>query len=191
MLECRFFIPKAYESGSILPLYVGIHGGGFFAGDPQLDDKICHYLCNRFHYVVASLQYRLAPSHRFPVPVDDCTELVLAVLSDSDLPIDRESVAMGGQSAGGSLALAVFQNIRLRAKIRALVAFYPATDFSHKLAGDYRDKPASFDGLGAESDGLRHVVPLADWVYVGVQHSAFFLYYFYIFRQLNLLYLIL
>jgi len=100
------------------------------------------------------------------VPADDCTEIVLAVLSDSDLPIDHKSVAIGGQSAGGSLALASSQDIRLRSKIKALVAFYPATDFSHQFSGDFRDKPAGSDGKGAESDGLRRIVPLAEWAYV-------------------------
>ena len=164
-LECRFFIPKTFQSGSLLPLYVDIHGGGFFAGDAQIDDKICHYLCNKFNYLVVSIQYRLAPAHPFPVPVDDCTELVLAILSDPDLPFDRKRVAMGGQSAGGSLALAVSQDGRLRSNIKALVTFYPATDFSHKFMGDYRDKPAGPNGKGAESDGLRSVVPLAEWAY--------------------------
>ena len=55
MLSCRFFIPNTYESGSQLPLYIDIHGGGFFAGTPLLDDKICHYLCNKFSYVVVSV----------------------------------------------------------------------------------------------------------------------------------------
>ena len=165
-LACRFFIPKTYQAGSSLPLYVNIHGGGFFAGDARFDDKICHYFCNRFNHIVVSLQYRLAPSYPFPVPVDDCTELLLAVLSDSDLPIDRNRVAVAGGSAGGSLALAASQNPRLRSQIKAIVAFYPATDFSRQFAGDYRDKPAGPDGKGARRDGLRSIDLIAEWAYV-------------------------
>ncbi|KAJ9654519.1 hypothetical protein H2198_006462 [Neophaeococcomyces mojaviensis] len=166
MLECRVFIPKSYKTNQKLPLYIDIHGGGFTIGDPQFDDKVCHYLCNKFGYVVVSLQYRLAPSNPFPIPVDDCTELALAVLSDPDLPVDHSKVAMGGCSAGGGLTLSVSQDPRLKSKIMALVPFYPVTDFSYKFTGDFRDKPAAADGKGAATDGLRNSMHLFDWAYI-------------------------
>ena len=167
-LPCRVFIPTSHVPGSSHPLYINIHGGGFFAGDAPYDDKICHYLCERFNYVVVSLQYRLAPRFPFPVPVDDCTELVAAVLADEDLPIDvdQRRVVVGGQSAGGTLALALAQDPRLRSRISALVVFYAATDFSRVYAGEYRDRPSGPDGKGGQRDGLRGVVPLAEWAYV-------------------------
>lgn len=165
-LPCRVFIPQTYVSGTTLPLYIDIHGGGFFGCDAQLDDKLCHYLCNKFNYVVVSLEYRLAPAYPFPIPVDDCTELALAVLKDSDLPVNHTKVVMGGQSAGGNLILAVAQDPRLQSKFKALIPFYPSTDFSQKFAGDYRDKPAGADGKGGQPDLLRAIRPLAQWSYV-------------------------
>lgn len=170
-LECRVFIPKAFTSGASLPLYIDIHGGGFIAGDAQLDDKICHYLCNQFNLVVVSISYRLAPSHPFPAPLDDCTELVLEILADSTLPVAPGKVAVGGQSAGGTLAVALSQDNRLQSKINGVFVGYGATDFSHKFTGDYRDKPADANGKGAEPDGLRRVIPLAEWAYIPYGHD--------------------
>lgn len=171
MLESRVFIPRAYTAGTRLPLYIDIHGGGFFGCDSQLDDKLCHYICNQFNYVVVSIEYRLAPLYPFPIPVDDCTELVLAVLEDSNLPVDLNKVAMGGQSAGGNLTLAVAQDPRLQSKFKALVPIYPSTDFSRRFVGDFRDKPADANGKGAQTDVLRAIRPLAQWAYVPYGHD--------------------
>lgn len=165
MLECRVHVPKTYQSGQSLPLYIDIHGGAFIIGSPTLDDKYCSTICNRFNYIVVSLQYRLAPSYPFPIPSDDCTELALAVLNDPDLPIDRKKVMIGGQSAGGNLALSVAQDDRIRSKLKAVVAWYPSTDISHVYSGDYRDIPADANGKGAQKDSLRPIVPLATWSY--------------------------
>lgn len=165
MLECRVFIPKTYQSGTKLPLYIDMHGGGFMGASPTLDDMYCHTICNRFNYVVVSIEYRLAPSFPFPIPVDDCTELALVVLEDPDLPIDHAKVAMGGQSAGANLALTASQDPRLGPRIKAIVAFYPPTDFSHVYSGDFRDKPADASGKGAAPDMLRPIAPMCEWAY--------------------------
>lgn len=165
-LQCRIHIPKSFSSGSKLPLYIEIHGGGFTICDAQLDDKICHYISNTLNCVVVSLSYRLAPTHPFPVPVDDCTELALAAINDSDLPIDRTKIAIAGSSAGGNLALSVAQDPQLKAQVKAVVAFYPVCDFSSTFAGDFRDKPAGSDGKGAAKDGLRNLSHIFNWAYI-------------------------
>lgn len=164
-LECRVFVPNSYEPGSSLPLYIDIHGGAFFALTPTVDDKYCHTICNRFNYVVVSIEYRLAPSYPFPIPVDDCIELALAVIGDSELPFDQNKIVIGGQSAGGNLALAASQDPRLLPRLQAIVAFYPPVDFSHVFPGPFRDKPADANGKGAESDVIRPLVPLVEWAY--------------------------
>ena len=86
-LECRVFIPETYKSGSgkRLPLYINIHGGGFFAGQARGDDKFCHYISRKYNMVVVSIEYRLAPRYPFPIPVDDCVELSLAILADPNI----------------------------------------------------------------------------------------------------------
>lgn len=166
MLECRVFIPKTFQAGTALPLYIDIHGGAFLIGSPSLDDKYCHYLCNQFNFIVVSIEYRLGPTYPFPIQGEDCVELILAILADKDLPTVPGAVALGGMSAGGNLTLSAAQDPRLQSKIKALVPIYPAVDFSHRFTGDYRDIPADASGKGGAKDGLRGIVPLAEFAYL-------------------------
>lgn len=125
------------------------------------DDTFCHYFCNTFQYCVVSLNYRKAPLHPFPAAIEDLTELVAAVLSDSDLPVDRlKPVAMGGFSAGGNLSLAVSQTETLRGKIKGVVPIYPAVDFSSIIPGDYKPSKTG------KPDVLKNMAALFNWGYI-------------------------
>jgi acetyl esterase/lipase len=84
-----------------------IHGGGYVIGRAQFDDKLCRRFSRELGATVASVDYRLAPEHPYPAPLDDCyTALDLL----ADLPgLDRSRLAVGGASAGGGLAAALAQ----------------------------------------------------------------------------------
>lgn len=112
------------------PVLVYFHGGGWVLGDIEALDPACRALCNATPIVVVSVDYRLAPEHPFPVPLDECvaaTEWVAA--NAASIGADPTRLAVGGDSAGGNLAAAVC----LRARdggptIRHQVLIYPVTD---------------------------------------------------------------
>lgn len=116
-----------------LPIVVFFHGGGFVIGDIESHDPVCQQLATSVPAVVVSVDYRLAPEHPFPAPVDDCwaaTEWVAA--HAAELGGDAHRLAVAGDSAGGNLAAVVA--IRARDAGGPAVAFqllvYPATDLT-------------------------------------------------------------
>jgi acetyl esterase/lipase len=135
-LDNHVWIPKTYKAGTspLLPLLIDIHGGGFCIGHPFMDDKDCAIYCHKHGICVVSINYRKAPDHGFPAPVEDTAALIQAVLDDPELPVDKSKVALMGYSAGGNLSLTAPQLHGLHDKIKATVAFYPVTDFVRTLA---------------------------------------------------------
>lgn len=110
--------------------------------------------------MVASVNYRKAPTHPFPTYVHDCAEITRAVLADLDLPVDYSNVSIGGFSAGGNPALAIAQLPEIRDKVRSLVPIYPVVDFTGKYKGPVRDGP---DG---KPDVLKDMAPVFNWAYI-------------------------
>lgn len=90
------------------PALYWIHGGGFVLGDVEGDLEAPAHIAAALDAVVVSVEYRLAPEHPFPAPVEDCYAGLTWLASSADeLGIDRARVAIGGVSAGGGLAAAV------------------------------------------------------------------------------------
>jgi len=115
----------------LLPALVYFHGGGWTVGDLDTHDSVCRQLADGAACAVASVNYRLAPEHRFPAAVDDCIAATRWVRSHAhSLLLDAERIAVGGDSAGGNLAAVVA--ITLREAKELYLAFqlliYPATD---------------------------------------------------------------
>lgn len=98
--------------------------------DPLIDDRHNSYYCHTHKIVVISLDYYKSPTHRFPVAVNALTDLVLSILSDDSLPIDRSKVVIGGASAGATLALAISQDERLQGRIHGAICLCPVLDFT-------------------------------------------------------------
>lgn len=92
-------------SGERLPVLLYLHGGGFTIGDLETHDSLCRQLSARSGAAVVALDYRLAPEHRFPAAVDD-SWAALAALHEraAALGLDGSRLAVGGDSAGGTLA---------------------------------------------------------------------------------------
>ncbi len=89
-----------------LPLLLYLHGGGFVIGGLETHDSLCRQLALRSGGAVVSLDYRLAPEHRFPAAVDDAFAALrwLAGEGAASLGLDGTRLAVGGDSAGGTLA---------------------------------------------------------------------------------------
>lgn len=92
-------------SDAVLPVLLYLHGGGFTIGDLETHDSLCRQLSARSGCAVLALDYRLAPEHRFPAAVDDAWA-ALAWLHEraGTLGLDGSRLAVGGDSAGGTLA---------------------------------------------------------------------------------------
>jgi len=134
----RVYEPEAAGAGP-LPILVYYHGGGWIRGDLDTHDDVCRYLCHHAGCLVASVDYRLAPEHRFPAALDDCDAATRWVAENAAaLGADPARLAVGGDSAGGNMACGV--TLRARARGGPQIAFqlliYPATD----LAGESESK---------------------------------------------------
>jgi acetyl esterase len=87
------------------PILIYFHGGGFVAGNLDSHDSIARNLCAGARYVVVSVDYRLAPEHKFPAAIKDALmALNWAATHASKLNADANRIVVGGDSAGGNLA---------------------------------------------------------------------------------------
>ena len=113
------------------PCLLYFHGGGWVLGDIPMTDSVCRVIANRSGAVVVSVDYRLSPEHKYPVPLDDCEAAVRWVVTNgASIGVDGTRIAVGGDSAGGNLSAAVA--LRLRDTAGPPLAFqllvYPVTD---------------------------------------------------------------
>ncbi len=116
---------------------VYFHGGGWVVGNINTHDGACRMLTQFAGAVTVSVDYRLAPEHRFPAPVEDCYAATQWVSANADrLGINPAALVVGGDSAGGNLAAAVAQMCRDRATapLAMQLLIYPATAFDRDTA---------------------------------------------------------
>ncbi|HEX2049618.1 MAG TPA: alpha/beta hydrolase [Actinomycetota bacterium] len=141
-------------SDDLVPALVFFHGGGWVVGDTDAADVSLRALCNRSSCAIASVDYRLSPEHKFPVPLDDCfaaTEWVAS--SGAELGVDATRLAVGGDSAGGNLAAAV--TLLARERGGPAVAFqmliYPVTNHDF----DTESYVTNAEGYGLTRAGMQ------------------------------------
>ncbi|MDQ1598368.1 MAG: hypothetical protein QOI70_1792 [Microbacteriaceae bacterium] len=138
-----------------LPCLVYFHGGGWVIGTVESTDAVCKAVANRAGCVVVSVEYRLSPEFKFPIPLNDCyaaTQWVAA--NGKDIGVDSTRLAVGGDSAGGNLATAV----ALRARdeggpaLRMQLLVYPVTDHNF-----------STESYGVNGDGYLLTKDMMEW----------------------------
>jgi acetyl esterase/lipase len=132
--------PKGTCTG---PGLLWIHGGGYLIGSPGQDDELCRRYARELGATVASVDYRLAPEHQYPVPLEDCYAALIWLANERT--VDGSRIAVAGASAGGGLAAALTQLAHDRGdvSIRAQLLVYPMLD----------DRTADRDDL--DQSGLR------------------------------------
>lgn len=104
-IKVRGYRPIGSEDTQTLPALVYYHGGGCVIGDLDTHDVFCRELSNHANCAVFAIDYRLAPENPFPAAIEDCafsTEWIHA--NASNLNIDPNRIAVGGDSAGGNMA---------------------------------------------------------------------------------------
>ncbi|WP_045522015.1 alpha/beta hydrolase [Neobacillus niacini] len=116
------------------PIFVYYHGGGWVLGDLETSDATCRMLANRTGRLVVSVDYRLAPEFKFPVPVED-SYAALKWVSENGREINGNvsNIVVGGDSAGGNLSTVVslISKERKGPAIAAQVLIYPVTSLSY------------------------------------------------------------
>ncbi len=130
---------RIYTPAGAVPMgaLVYFHGGGWVVGDIASHDVLCRSLANGGNCVVVSVDYRLAPEHKFPAaPEDSYTATKWVADNAASLGVDPKRIAVGGDSAGGNLAAVVSQMARDRSgpPIKFQLLIYPATDWLHETA---------------------------------------------------------
>ncbi|MDQ1002686.1 acetyl esterase [Neobacillus niacini] len=133
------------------PLFVFFHGGGFAVGDVEEYDVLCRILTLKTGAKVISVDYRLAPEHKFPAAPEDCyTAAKWAFEHAEELNGDPYNLIVGGDSAGGTLTAAVTQMARDRKsiKIAKQILMYPVMDF-HSL-----DFPSVYPSYSVNAEGF-------------------------------------
>jgi len=127
-----------------IPVLMFFHGGGWVIGDIDTHDVVCRKLANAAGCAVVSVDYRLAPEHKFPAAVEDCIAATNWVAAQAGtLGLDGTRMAVGGDSAGGNLSAVVALHARDHGgpALRLQLLIYPATDFamnypSYELRGE-------------------------------------------------------
>ena len=138
-IPVRVYTPR--ETAQLLPVLVWLHGGGHVVGCLDSYDALCRQLALQAECIVVSVEYRLAPEHKFPAAPEDCYAATLWVAENAAaIGVDARRLAVGGDSAGGNLAAAVSLMARDRKKpaIAFQMLIYPVTDHSYDTAS-YRD----------------------------------------------------
>ncbi|MED4002260.1 alpha/beta hydrolase [Priestia aryabhattai] len=115
----------------ILSGVLWIHGGGYIMGVPEINDALCRRFVLETDSVVVAVDYRLAPEHPYPAPVEDCySALEWFAENANELGVDSNRIAVAGNSAGGGLTAAVSLLARDRKgpKIAFQMPLYPMID---------------------------------------------------------------
>lgn len=141
-LGIRIYHP-APETGP-RPVLVYLHGGGWVLGNIESHDGLCRHLASQSSCAVVSVDYRLAPEHKFPAPIDDALAVLDWVRREGAVHrLDGERIGLGGDSAGAAIALAATLLSRDRGlpPLRFLMLLYPALDltFSSDSCRDFGD----------------------------------------------------
>lgn len=131
------------DAVGVLPAIIYFHGGGWVTGDLDMHDATCRALSRRCGAMVVNVDYRLAPEHPFPAPLDDCWDVLTWLYQTADeLGVDTGRIGVAGSSSGGNLAAAtaILARDRNGPPLAVQLLLYPALD--------PRMETASFQQLG-------------------------------------------
>lgn len=135
-INVRFYKPA--RAAGKLPILVYFHGGGFVLGDLDFLDYTCRFLADGSQCIVASVDYRLAPEHKFPTAHNDAYFVTKYIYNHPEEFSGNGLLAIGGDSAGGNLAASVCHMAKKsqEIKIQFQLLFYPWVDLNNKTKSD-------------------------------------------------------
>lgn len=142
------------EGDGPFPMLVFFHGSGFVALDLDTHDDFCRRLCAGAGYLVVSVDYRLAPEHKFPMPLNDCVAATVWAASHAAELHATDRLVLAGDSAGGCLtaATAAILTDQGAPHLHGQVLIYPVTNYPDPLPNSFIEFAS---GFGLSSDGMR------------------------------------
>jgi acetyl esterase len=160
-----------------VPVLLYLHGGGFVIGSLDTHDSLCRQLALRSGAAVVALDYRLAPEHRFPVAVDDAWAALQWLHAQAEaLGLDGTRLAVGGDSAGGTLAAVCALRARdqglplaLQLLITPGTSAHGDTASRHLYANGFLLDAATIDWFFDQYIDRHH---RADWRFAPLNHDA-------------------
>ena len=136
-IQLRIYHPQIDGLEQKVPVMIFIHGGGFITGEFTSVHESCCLLSSASQAVVVSVDYRLAPEHKFPLGLNDCFAAALWVSENaSEFGADPSKLVVAGDSAGGNLAAVVCLLAREKVskpKIAMQGLIYPVTDLGRDM----------------------------------------------------------
>ena len=133
------------------PLLIYFHGGGWSVGNLNVSDKFCRALASKGKVKIISVAYPLAPENSYPVALNICKEAVNYIVANyKNYGCNPKDISLGGDGAGGNLALATCLGISKESKnsyIKSLVLFYPLLNVSQPLNPEVKRKYGRGYGL--------------------------------------------
>ncbi|OTG86730.1 lipase [Acinetobacter sp. ANC 4558] len=127
-VNVRLYTPKNQQPPQNgWPCVLYFHGGGWVVGGLDSHEFMLSYICQDLNIAVMSVDYRLAPEHKFPAAYDDCLNAYMGLRDHAkEWKIDVENIIISGDSAGGNLAAAVAVNLQKTGhQAKGLAVIYP------------------------------------------------------------------
>lgn len=156
-IRLRMYTPQGAGPFPVLHFF---HGGGWVFGNLDTHDAVCRDLCVQGRRLVVAVDYRLAPEHPFPIPVEDCVaSLAWLKVNVSRLGGDANAIVLCGDSAGGNLVAVAAQQARqlFPRMIKGQVLIYPVMDHCAHA------RWSSYQTHGGKDFGLSHVSMTELW----------------------------
>src|SRR5437762_4966104 len=153
-IPLRVYRPAGVAASAALPGLMYFHGGGWVIGDLDTHDVLCRQLTAEAGVTVVNVDYRLAPEHKFPAAADDAWAATRwTVAHASELGVDADRLAVGGDSAGRNLAAVVALLAREAGgpRIALQILLYPVTD----LVSESQSYADLADGYMLTRDSMR------------------------------------
>ncbi len=159
-IPVRFFFP--FVEGNY-PLIIYMHGGGFVTGNVKSYSTLCTRIANKTKHLVASIDYRLAPEHKFPIGLEDCYAAIKDIVSQTILfSSRRDEVILMGDSAGANLAAAIsmLANERGDFKVDKQILLYPALFNDYSESSPFKSVAENGEDYLLTSERMRSYMEL-------------------------------
>lgn len=157
-IPVRVYTPDVDEPGP-LPMLVYFHGGGWIYSGIEAVDRSVRLIANEARAIVVSVDYRLAPEHKWPAANDDGEDVFLWARANAvKLGSDPATIAVGGDSAGGNISLAISRRQLAAGRPAPLyqLLYYTSTDFEPR----YRSFDLFGKGYGLDVAFRDFMIPL-------------------------------
>ncbi|KAI1840160.1 hypothetical protein JX266_013634 [Neoarthrinium moseri] len=171
-LPIRVFLPQSYDmsTGIPLPVLFTVHGGGFSMGSATDDDRWNRLFADTQGVMVVGLNHSKAPYAPYPTAIYDLEAVILAVMNDISLPIDRTRTAIGGSFSGATLAFAVAQLARIRTQVafRAVFSSCGLLELGIPASAKAKTrpyKPGLSSARSGATDSMANALPSIQWGY--------------------------